>query len=157
MIQINNRVNVCLSVTLCVLVFLLASFSATSWTFSLILLVAIVRFVSRSFEITYAFGRDVLQDSVTTTRLTKYERIKLALISYIEIFSYSAAAYLLLPTVAGPADAITLSLNVGTLTNVGYAFSKPDAPLIVNIVFIQVFTTLSLVVLSLASYLSREK
>lgn len=55
-------------------------------------------------------------------------------------------------------DAVTMSLSVGTLTNVGYAFNfcGQNTPFITNIVFVQVFATLSLVVLSLAVYLSRK-
>ena len=50
-----------------------------------------------------------------------------------------------------------MALNVGTLTNVGYAFIGSDASFVTNIVFVQVFATLSLVILSLAAYLSRNE
>lgn len=115
---------------------------------------AIFRYISRSFEISYAFGKDVLQENHPSSGLGKYDRIKLALMSYMEIFIYSASAYLILPTVKEPIDALSLSFNVGSLTNVGFAFGQ-DADLLSNMVFVQVFCTLSLVVLSLASYLSR--
>lgn len=65
---------------------------------------------------------------------------------------------MLLPQINSVYDAVTMSLSVGTLTNVGYAFNfcGQNTPFITNIVFVQVFATLSLVVLSLAVYLSRK-
>jgi hypothetical protein len=61
------------------------------------------------------------------------------------------------PQVTGFADAAVLSLNIGTLTNVGYAFPSTKISMYMNFVFIQVFTTMSLIILSLASYLSRKE
>ena len=151
----NNRVNVMFSVYLAMLCLVASSFGKASPVFQVLALVAFIRLVSRGYEIAYAFGRDVLQKTPSTTGLNKTERIRLALLSYFEIYFFSAAAYTALPTVANAAEAVALSLNVGTLTNVGYAFSKDCAPFVVNIVFVQVITTLSLVVLSLAAYLSR--
>ena len=153
----NNLLNFWLSLTLTIFLFCAHARWHESLFLKLLLAVAIFRFISRSFEITYAFGCDVLQKSASTTGLNKLERIKLALVSYSEIFFYSAAAYLVLPSINSPLEAITLSLNVGTLTNVGFAFPDRNALLCYNMAFIQVVTTLSLVVLSLASYLSREE
>lgn len=154
----NNCLNLRLSVLLTLSIFgAYCSIGSQSVLYQLLLYMGVIRFVSRSFEILYAFSRDVLQQHVNTTGLKKFERIKLALFSYIEIFFYSAGAYLALPSHKDPLDAIWTSLNVGTLTNVGFAFPKnPDIGWN-GIVFIQVFATLSLVVLSLASYLSREE
>lgn len=155
-VKTNNQLNLWASLALTTCLFLAQAHWHDLLLFKLLLAMAIFRFTSRSFEITYAFGCDVFQKSASTTGLDKLERIKLALVSYFEIFVYSAAAYLALPSVNEPLEAITMSLNVGTLTNVGFAFPDRCALLYNNIVFIQVFTTLSLVVLSLASYLSRE-
>lgn len=157
----NNCRNVIFTVIVTAIVFILYAKAQRSVVFQFFQAVAVIRFISRSFEIIYAFGRDVIDKEENTTGLNKFQRVKLALISYAEIFIFSAGAYLVLPSVCDPLDAITTSLNVGTLTNVGFAFpTPPDSSGLVwwrNMVFIQVFATLSLVVLSLASYLSRNK
>lgn len=152
----NNRFNVVISAIILSLCLASAELAPSTPVFFFFATFAGIRFISRSYEITYAFVCDVLQQRPSTTELNKNARIRLAILSYLEIYLYSAAAYTALPTVKGGAEAITLALNVGTLTNVGYAFSKECTPFIVNVVFIQVITTLSLVVLSLAAYLSRD-
>jgi len=49
------------------------------------------RFISRSIEISYAFGNDAVNGHANkNSNLTKHDRIKLALLSYMEIFIYSA-------------------------------------------------------------------
>lgn len=155
-IKLNNSANLLLSA----LFFLALDFSRhieqTSAFTGVLLSMAFVRYISRSYEIAYAFGRDVFQRYPSQSGLNKYDRIKLALLSYIEVFIYSASAYFGLPNTREPIDAFSMSLNVGTLTNVGYAFGS-EATCFHNMVFVQVFCTLSLVVLSLASYLSRKK
>lgn len=120
---------------------------------------AVTRFISRSIEITYAFIKDAFQSpgDSSATNLTKTERIKLAAKSYVEIYFFSAPAYLILQKCIDPWAAMSLSLNVGTLTNVGLAFIDTSKALEANIVFFQVFTTLSLVVLSFAMYLARPE
>lgn len=155
-VKANNKLNLWVSVSLTGSAFIAYAVNSHSLVYHLLVAMAVIRLISRSFEIAYAFGRDVLQEDENTTKLTKFERIKLALISYWEIYIYSAGAYLALPTTKGLMEAVAMSVNVGTLTNVGFAF--PDGVNIAwnGLVFIQVFATLSLVVLSLASYLSRE-
>lgn len=151
----NNSWNLLLSSILFLLLIWHHS-DQTSLFYGILISMAVVRYISRSYEIAYAFGKDVLQENLTSSGLDKYERIKLALLSYTEVFIYSAAAYLVLPAVQDPIDALSMSLNVGSLTNVGFAFGQ-NASFFHNMVFVQVFCTLSLVVLSLASYLSRAK
>lgn len=154
----NNKLNLIISIALaatCLTAF--HSLGSSHLLSTLLSALAVIRFISRSYEIAYAFGCDVFQQHDSSTGLKKHERISLALYSYVEIFFYSAATYTVLPTITTALDAITLALNVGTLTNVGYAFSKPDTPFFVNILFVQVFSTLSLVVLSLAAYLSKNE
>ena len=153
----NNRFNVIFSISLTALSLAAMQLGPSSSAFACLSAVAVIRFFSRSYEIAYAFGCDVLQKQPSSTGLTKQERVRLALLSYFEIYVYSAAAYTILPTVTGVQDVLTLALNVGTLTNIGYAFLKPDTPFVVNLVFVQVIATLSLVVLSLAAYLSRDE
>jgi hypothetical protein len=156
-VKVNNRLNLWASIALTALIFILHAIDHRSLLFQLLLAAGVIRFVSRSFEVAYAFGQDVLQNSDNTTGLTKFERIKLALISYVEVFVYSAGAYLALPSTKGIVEAVAISFNVGTLTNVGFAFPDRNDLACNTLVFIQVFATLSLVVLSLTSYVSREK
>lgn len=156
-VKVNNKLNLWVSVVLTTTVFIAYSFDSRSLLCQLLVAMAVIRLVSRSFEVAYAFGCDVLQQQENATGLTKYERIKLALVSYGEIYVYSAGAYLVLPTTKVPMEAVAMSLNVGTLTNVGFAFSNAGYANCNLLVFVQVFATLSLVVLSLASYLSRER
>lgn len=153
----NNELNVIFSISLTALSLAVMQLGPGSSIFSFLSAVAFIRFLSRSYEIAYAFGCDVLQKEPSSTGLTKQERVRLALLSYFEIYVYSAAAYTVLPTVSNAFDALTLALNVGTLTNIGYAFLTRDTSFVVNLVFVQVIATLSLVVLSLAGYLSRDE
>lgn len=155
-IESNNYLNLSLSLIVALLCLWLRAFWQSSWLFSVAATVAVIRMISRSYEITYAFGLDVFQTGESSTGLNKHQRVRLALLSYLEIYAYSAAAYTALPTLKDAADAVTLSLNVGTLTNVGYAFGSSSASFVVNVVFFQVIATLSLVVLSLAAYLGRK-
>lgn len=111
------------------------------------------RFVSRSFEISYAFGNDAVNGHVNQiSNLTKYDRIRLALLSYVEIFIYSACLYQIRDWDLSPLCAFLKSLGVGLFVNVDNALqgALPDL-----FVYIQVVTTLCLVVLSLAVYVGR--
>jgi len=153
----NNLMNFWVSVALTILLFLIHATVQESIFFQLILATAVIRYISRSFEIAYAFGLDVIDKSKNTTGLDKFERIKLALVSYAEIFIYSAAGYMALPAVKDPLEAIVASLSVGTFANVGFVFPDRNGLLCNSMVFIQIFATLGLVVLSLASYVSREE
>ncbi|KJZ45559.1 hypothetical protein [Pseudomonas fluorescens] len=153
-VTLNNNTNLWCSIVLTVFAIgLTYSYPATELQ-QFISALVFVRFLSRSFEIFYAFLCDAIQSTTPSTSLTKTERIKLALKSYAEIYIYSASAYLVLPC-TGIEKAATLSLNVGTLTNVGMAFTEPTHTENL-IVFVQVLTTLCLVILSLASYISRS-
>lgn len=157
-VQMNNKINVGVSIVIMLLCFASYGINPDSFPSKILMCIAFIRFISRSYEITCAFVCDIFQKQKSVTGLNKYERIRLALFSYLEIFFYSAAAYMLLPQITSAYDAVTVSLSVGTLTNVGYAFNfcGQNTPFITNIVFVQVFATLSLVVLSLAAYLSRK-
>ena len=150
----NNEANLWISTLLTILVIAFTLWDSIAAPHQFIIAFVFVRFLSRSFEIFYAFLCDAIQSNTSSSNLNKTQRIKLSLKSYAEIYIYSASAYLALPC-TGVEKAITLSLNVGTLTNVGMAFVEPTH--IENlIVFVQVFTTLCLVILSLASYISRS-
>lgn len=112
------------------------------------------RAISRSFEIAIAFGSDVTT-SHSASRLQNASRVKLAIRSYLEIFLYSAALYATsAPKFEGFSQSVLASLYVGTLTNVSFVADALPVP---HIVFLQVFATLSLVLLSIAGYLGRVK
>lgn len=154
-VTLNNTYNFWFSLTFGVVTLIFAGHFPNSYTAHLLVSLAVIRFVSRSLEITYAFVTDAFQDSDSTTGLTSKERIILAMKSYVEIYLYSAPAYLIFTKCNDAWAAISLSMNIGTLTNVGQAFGIVGMGFEINMIFIQVFTTLSLVILSLASYLSR--
>lgn len=154
-VTFNNTYNFWFSLTFGIVTLTFASHFPNSYTAHLLVSLAVIRFVSRSLEITYAFVTDAFQDSDSTTGLTSKERIILAMKSYVEIYLYSAPAYLIFTKCNDAWAAISLSMNIGTLTNVGLAFGIVGMGFEINMIFIQVFTTLSLIILSLASYLSR--
>ncbi|MEJ8847004.1 hypothetical protein [Variovorax rhizosphaerae] len=112
------------------------------------------RSISRSFEIAIAFGIDITT-SRNASKLPNEARMKLALRSYLEIFLFSAALYSVTSLKSENISVSVLaSLYVSTLTNVSYAADKLQ---IANLFFLQVFATLSLIVLSIAGYLGRVK
>ena len=155
----NNSFNLRLSIIFCAVTLAFVSAYPSLYLSKLLLCLAMIRFISRNIEITYAFIKDAFQPSSekSATALKSDERIKLAAKSYVEIYFYSAPAYLILTKCCEPWAAISLSLNVGTLTNVGLAFSGSYKTPEANLVFFQVFTTLSLVVFSFAMYLARNE
>lgn len=116
------------------------------------------RLISRSFEITIAFGNDITT-SESLSRLTNKTRMKLAIRSYVEIFFFSAAFYSAAsPYLEGLSESMLASLYVGTMTNVDrVAESLTNSNIYPHFVFLQVFATLSLVVLSIAGYLGNIK
>ena len=121
------------------------------------------RFISRSIEIIWAFGRDVF-DETPKSNLNKFQRLTLAIKSYFEIYVYSSSFYMMLiyycsnDTQTLILKSILMSLSVGTLTNVAYSQDKANGldSWLQLFPFIQVFATLSLVVLSLTMYVSRN-
>lgn len=112
------------------------------------------RFLSRSLKISYAFAVDILSKEYKSD-IKQGQRILLALKSYMEIYLYSAALYSVLSPSLSSLESATLgALYVGTLTNISYV---TDCIEIKHLVFVQVFATLSLIILSLAGYLSNAK
>lgn len=127
---------------------------------SILIAAVIFRVISRSFEIIYAFTKDVLSNKkVTSSNLDKYDRIRLALSSYIENILNFCTAYYFLASIINPKENTSIgssvleSIGTATISNVHEAsclFEK----FLVNL---QVVTALALVVLSLAAYLSRAE
>ena len=155
-IRKNNLYNLIASTLLSSLAFVGFHFIPTqSILTSIIGAFVFLRFISRSFEITYAFSADVMSKT-NTSGLRKERRIQLALHSYIELYVISAPVYLAYGIARDFTNSITISLSVGSLTNIGSAFSCPSQTNS-DLVFVQVFSTLSLAVLSLAIYISRQK
>lgn len=112
------------------------------------------RAISRSFEIAIAFGNDITTPK-NASGLRNEVRMKLAIKSYFEIFLYSAALYSVSSQqFQGLSQSLLASLYVGTFTDVPAVAKALPFP---HLVFLQVFATLSLVVLSIAGYLSRVK
>jgi hypothetical protein len=130
------------------------------------------RFYSRNSEIILAFGFDVLNKKPTKTGdyFDKFNRLKLAVVSYFEIYLYSASFYVSLPisnceSISLGLKSMLMSFAIGSLTNVAYAqdiLSKHDccfdfsSDWLQLLPFFQVIATLSLIVLSLTIYISRE-
>ncbi|OOF22460.1 hypothetical protein BZJ19_14595 [Salinivibrio proteolyticus] len=113
----------------------------------------IFRTLSRSIEIVYAFSKDVIKgEEKTSSALTKYNRIQLALSSYIEnIVNYGVVYYFF--NMTSISNAVLVSISRSTISNVDPSTCLLDQALAYG----QVLTTLSLVVLSLAIYVSRKK
>ncbi|MDP3279818.1 MAG: hypothetical protein U1D41_10020 [Nitrosomonas sp.] len=111
------------------------------------------RYISRSYEIAIAFGSDVLS-SDSKSSLDNHARMKLAMISYCEIFFYSAAFYSASSFNIHP---FLASLYVGTLTNVSAVVCSTNIIILKASLYIQVFATLSLIFFAFAGYLGRVK
>ncbi len=116
-----------------------------------------IRYFSRCFEISIAFAKDIFPKKKPNTFLKKRDRVNLAGKSYIELYVLAATVYtVLIPDAKNnPFEAVVQSLNIGTLTNISGAQSIIGNYNIV--IFVQVFSTMTLIVLSLAAYLSRDK
>lgn len=154
-----NKVNIYISI-FCYVIMLMAINNA--YVFSLLFWLSFVRFFSRCSEISIAFFHDVIRKPEKSiqkrnTFLTKYERVRLAVNSYFEIYLLSAAMYLTNKPFTGSWQSSVIdTLSVGSLTNVGRLVADSSTGNEVY-AFVQVFTTLVLVIMSLAVYLGREK
>lgn len=113
----------------------------------------VFRVVSRCVEIVYAFTNDVIKNKESnSSTLTKYDRIKLALNSYVEsIINFSVVYYFFDKASIG--DAVLTSLGRSTISNLNLSGCRLEQFLAYG----QVLTSLILVVLSLAIYVSRNK
>ncbi|PSW54137.1 hypothetical protein CTM83_04630 [Photobacterium leiognathi subsp. mandapamensis] len=150
-----NYVNVAFS-----FVFLFFAYLSVSmnWFTETVAWLCTIRFISRCIEITVAFTRDVMTKPAKG-KLTKYDRMQLALKSYIEVFVLGASIYIL--TI--PSDSISfitamnMSFGVGTFTNTSAAISSMGSQPLILLVYMQIFTTLTLVVMAFAIYIGRRK
>ncbi len=158
----SNLGNLFLSVLILVLLTVMefCGFELQQVPYGEVIIAAVIfRVISRSFEITYAFTKDVLsKNKEANSDLDKYDRVRLALCSYIENVLNFGAVYYIFSSVNS-----NLEANVGTsvLESIGTAtisrVHQSDCYFESALVNLQVVTTLALVVLSLATYLSREQ
>ena len=154
-IEKNNLYNLYAS-SILFLIAMLFDYKSDDLLVNILKAILLYRFISRSFEITYAFGKDVLGEQKNSSGLNKFQRLRLAFKSYFELYLISASIYYYCELASGKLDSILMSLSVGSLTNVGYAVNNPYLD-VKYLAFVQAFATLSLVVLSLAVYVSRAE
>jgi len=116
----------------------------------------LIRTFSRSVEIIYAFTNDAIKiDNTNSSSLNKYDRVKLALNSYVEnILNFSAVYYLIQKDYVDVQGAFFSSIGRSTISNLDL---KHNEVLLSFVAYGQVITTLTLVVLSLAIYVGRKK
>lgn len=153
-IQVSNGLNLIFSLLLIAIFFVFANLKTNYIMFCFIL----IRGISRSVEISYAFTKDVIKKGQKSTRLTSGERIILGISSYIEvIINYSLVYYILsqfgeyfiLGDYSGYKElssAIFRSIGISTFT--GISAGSLD---ILSV--IQLFTSLALVYFAFASYI----
>lgn len=94
-IYIVNRNNANLSISL--IIFALICLQFNFMVNIIILSIITLRCISRSFELIFAFGKDIMvKESEKNQELTSKERLQLAIKSYVEvIFNYTSFYYLL--------------------------------------------------------------
>lgn len=125
-IESFNNMNVIVSVLLAFLLFAFEyAFNGYIWLFTFIIL---IRVISRSLEIIIAFYKDVTHknEAMKKTNLNKYDRISLAVKSYLEMIITYAIAYSVIgeysiENIANISDSIknfldNLIVSVGTMT-----------------------------------------
>ncbi len=136
--------------------------------FSFFIGFVIFRIISRSIEIIIAFGTDVTSDSSKSksSSLSKNERIKLAIKSYFDIIVMYFPVYFLFQSCVkkcccfsyyccclesqGFCESVLKSFGVSTLSNAGFK----DYVFVDTFIILQVLTTITLVSLSIAIYVS---
>ncbi|TOM80470.1 hypothetical protein CGH69_23005 [Vibrio parahaemolyticus] len=107
---------------------------------------------------------DVIYKKSRKSWLNAQRRIRLALSSYVELYFLYASVYFVSPitdlhgwdSVVLGAQSLLKSFGVGTLTNVSGAYEGANIALS-YVIYGQVFTTLVLVVMSLAIYVGRAE
>ncbi|MHA2771900.1 hypothetical protein ACXZ7F_11415 [Vibrio harveyi] len=157
-IRESNKWNLKFS-CLVIIVLTIAESSSLDFTgnqaFKVLIYALILRVLSRSLEIIYAFTMDVIKGRKNNSSdLDKYDRIKLAINSYFEsILNFTAVYYVM--NGGNVADSLFKSFATGTISNVTIVGTNDQ--LLSFFTTLQVVTSLSLVVLSLAIYVGREK
>lgn len=170
-VKYSNWINLSFAAFLYIVLTLHEAFMSRSQTvaaFSTVILQSflIIRLFSRGLEMTIAFYRDVATHvpSVKSSRLSKYQRISLAVHSYFEIIIAYAISYYVLDFplnfdkesdfTLSLLDSLYFSLGVVTFTNVNITGFNNLHKLIV---YAQVFTAQVLIGLSIASYIGWQE
>lgn len=139
----------------------------------LLRLIWAIRTISRSFEIIFAFGKDVIGSESKKSSLEPEDRIKLAILSHIEItLNYSIVYYThlyfknlynykyleppeLLCEVSTFLNYFFISFGISTLTTVSFSFYKE---IYQNLfVTLHIITAMALILFALAKYVSDKK
>jgi hypothetical protein len=135
----------------------------------ILLIFVFIRSFSRSFEIIYAFIEDVAtkEGDKKTTTLDRYDRLSLAITSYIEIFiSYSIFYYLWAIIFKGNKkimflDKLIKSIGIMSFTDVDFynkmSVSHIHVFLYNTALALQIITSMVLIIFAIASYLSNDK
>lgn len=153
-IQISNGLNLIFSLLLIVIFFIFANLKINYIMFCFIL----IRGISRSVEICYAFTKDIIKREKKSTQLTPEKRTVLGISSYFEvILNYSLIYYILSQFgkkfILGDfckykelGSAIFRSIGISTFTGI-------SAGTLDVFSVIQLFTSLALVYFAFASYI----
>jgi len=115
--------------------------------------------ISRIFEITYAFYNDITDDE-NNSGLKSNQRISLAVNSYFEIIILGGIFYYLfsdqLLKNLGQNNFIDYLIYSGTVSTFNFGFNEDTTVQLKTITLIQVFSSLNLVILSVAKYVSEK-
>jgi hypothetical protein len=154
-IKKSNKLN--LGASLCLLLALpTATFFSNKFFFDVFLYLAIIRATSRSVEMIFAFSLDVIEDTPPKTPLNKHDRIKLAINSYFEnIINYAFIYMTYNYNESLFQKGILDSIGRGTLTNIN--IDKSTDFVLQYIIYLQAFTSIVLITLSLAIYVGRKR
>lgn len=124
------------------------------------------RIISRCLEIIFSFGKDVItkSDVNKSSALDKFDRLQLALLSLLEICLLSAAIYAVINVETCPLqmfNSLLYSLGTSLIVAVNLKgqdglilFSSPSNALFNFFVILQSLTSVTLIVLAVAGYLS---
>ena len=159
LIKCFNHCNLIISSIILLILFLYClhiNFTFPDYEFFLYIIIGLIvyRVISRSIEIIYAFVKDAISGDCASSSLNKFDRIGLALNSYIENIINYASLYILVDGYKAPLGSLLNSVGVSTLYD-SNSF-ECSSNLLCIAVYGQVITSLVLVVLSLAVYVSRE-
>lgn len=112
----------------------------------------IFHLISRIVEISYAFYKDIIDVEKNTT-IEAHQRIRLAVNSYLEIILLFAVIYFIYSSKSFQ-NSLLLSGSVSTFT---FSSVKYESIKFKYITSIQIFSSLNLVILSIASYIGEKK
>lgn len=162
-IKKSNCINLALSFMVFLIFGIIDINNTDKCTLFIIVSFFLIRAISRSVEIAYAFTKDVIEIDEKNTMLTSGERIVLGIKSYIEIILNYSVIYYLLSIYQKYNDffkwfkpwddlsdlSFALFRSIGISSFTGISASNLD-----YIAIIQLFSSLSLVIFAFAKYIS---